>query len=305
MVSLIPQGPLELRTLEGREIVLTQVRIPADAIHQNADGKTLFTVEVTQEDGGSLHIVRRYAEFRELFVRLSRIPHDMGVAFPPKLLMACSGARLETRRAGLESWLNAVVFHSLSGHDDVWCGHLRDFLDADVPNFLDSQPNEALQVPSPTDFYDGPPSFDVVPSLQREHSSDSDLPFEEAGSCDQSYIISATEGESIDAAQIRNGARGVVKAWYGNKDELWSDQGKIVTEDVKRLLWAKRPLTADNTNFGDPLPNVTKALAVMVGPLPNVTKGLTLPSKAEYQRKLDSPSSEELPFVSAPSVPSP
>jgi hypothetical protein len=74
--------------------------------------------------------------------------------------------------------------------------------------------------------------------------------------------LMAVEGESIDAAQICNGADSVVKAWYGKKDALWSDKGKDVTEKVKELLRTKQPLKAKNEDFGDPLPGRTKALAI-------------------------------------------
>lgn len=89
--------------------------LPADRI-ELIDGVAFFLIEVTPAGGSSCwEVRRRYSEFVELRKCVGLQEDSIaGAPFPPKLLFACAGERLEARRLGLEAWLRELLKEPMS-----------------------------------------------------------------------------------------------------------------------------------------------------------------------------------------------
>lgn len=110
-------------------LAIGALHIPAGAIQQG-DGVTYFGVDVAPL--GELRqwrVMRRYNNFFDLEKTLNSLVSGVtfpGSPFPGKQWGKLSGAALEARRRGLESWLRSVVAHPASG--GIWAAVLRSFL---------------------------------------------------------------------------------------------------------------------------------------------------------------------------------
>lgn len=105
-----------------------QVALPAKSIETIA-GVTFFLVEVIPV-GGSVPwaVPRRYSDFRKLRRCLGLGENSLPWApFPPKLVLECTGERMEARRSGLERWLRELLNAPLGLHARV-AQPLRRFL---------------------------------------------------------------------------------------------------------------------------------------------------------------------------------
>jgi len=119
------------------------VRLPADAVADHG-GVTYFGIDVIPEDQRApWRVMRRYRQFHSLACS-PKVEH-----FPRKHLGRCTGAKLEARRLGLESWLNAMLNQELCVGPS-WIGFLFAGRFA-VPASLESHDClPVLQAPEPS-----------------------------------------------------------------------------------------------------------------------------------------------------------
>jgi len=83
------------------------VQLPAEAVEDHG-GVTYFGIDVIPEDQRApWRVMRRYRQFHSLACS-PKVGH-----FPRKHLGRCTGTKLEARRLGLESWLNAMLNQEL------------------------------------------------------------------------------------------------------------------------------------------------------------------------------------------------
>jgi len=108
------------------ELKVSSIQIPAGGTEMRGD-TTFFAVDVYPEGGGApWRTMRRYNDFHSLNASIgTQLP---GAAFPRKHLMGCTGSKLESRRAGLELWLQRVLENPSSR--TAWTKRLVDFLEA-------------------------------------------------------------------------------------------------------------------------------------------------------------------------------
>lgn len=93
------EGPFDLAKV-------TSVSLPPASI-ETREGVTFFRLDVLT--GGTIpsrSVYRRYNDFVQLKSNLGEFPT---APFPRKHMTGCSGAKLDARRQGLESWLSSVL----------------------------------------------------------------------------------------------------------------------------------------------------------------------------------------------------
>eukprot|EP00747_Dinoflagellata_sp_TGD_P167779 gnl/TRDRNA2_/TRDRNA2_192871_c0_seq1.p1 gnl/TRDRNA2_/TRDRNA2_192871_c0~~gnl/TRDRNA2_/TRDRNA2_192871_c0_seq1.p1 ORF type:complete len:591 (+),score=74.97 gnl/TRDRNA2_/TRDRNA2_192871_c0_seq1:119-1891(+) len=79
-------------------------------------------------------------------------------------------------------------------------------------------------------------------------------------------VLRVKENCELDVSHLPGGMLcGVLRAWYGAPGHEWTTaKGSIVTDKVMEILRQRRPLLANNENFGDPAPWTLKVLLLEV-----------------------------------------
>ena len=130
----------------------------------------------------------------------------------------------------------------------------------EVAEFVLKKFNNNLQ--ASVNFFYETPNEKLVELVEQAKKEDEE---KEAAKAALTKIVN--EGDSIAAADIPDGADSVVRAWYGNKDALWGEQGRDVTEEVQGLLMSgSEAVQASDEVFEDPAPGIGKVLAIELAP---------------------------------------
>ncbi|XP_057300347.1 sorting nexin-24-like [Hydractinia symbiolongicarpus] len=130
-----------------------RVMIPTfKTVTNQDDGKnyTVYCIEVIH-NGKIVQVERRYSEFYDIYRKLQKII-DRKISFPPKRVLNKDGKLLETRRKGLQFYLQAVLHLFQDDIPERLLNflELRDFYDEEIEdNTLDDSDDldESYQVP--------------------------------------------------------------------------------------------------------------------------------------------------------------
>lgn len=80
-------------------------------------------------------------------------------------------------------------------------------------------------------------------------------------------IFTVRQGEVFDAAAASCGEKDIIRAWYGAPQSQWQvgkGKGKIVTDDVKKLVKAKKDAVAEGKLHGPGQPRPTEQNVLLV-----------------------------------------
>jgi len=105
----VDEGPAKAPEAQPAVSAIDSVELPSDGIEER-DGHTYFKVLVKRAGNGASWTVNRhyhYSEFHELHKSMKNTSSE--AAFPRKHMRKCTGEKLESRREGLEAWLNEVI----------------------------------------------------------------------------------------------------------------------------------------------------------------------------------------------------
>jgi len=113
---------------------ISRVEIPPSGLEKRGDVQFYSVVATSVDGGASWCVARRYNDFVELQRKLGSAASFSDAPFPGKhtvsSLLGTADKHLESRRVGLQVWLQRCVEHPLAGPTGWWKEPLRNFLEA-------------------------------------------------------------------------------------------------------------------------------------------------------------------------------
>mmetsp|Transcript_14478 Transcript_14478/g.25525 ORF Transcript_14478/g.25525 Transcript_14478/m.25525 type:complete len:291 (-) Transcript_14478:49-921(-) len=137
------KGPVVVTTAPQTPFSVRSVQIVPEATEMRGT-VTFFCVEVQPEGPGQAwRVMRRYNDFHGLHKNLGSKDYP-DAPFPGKHYFGCTGANLDSRRNGLQAWIQRTVQDPSSR--TLWARPLSDFLEAGR-QFATTMPDELEALP--------------------------------------------------------------------------------------------------------------------------------------------------------------
>lgn len=215
-------------------LAIASVRIPAEDVEKGLKDKVIFCIRVDPE--GSLDaeyamepwsVLKCYSDFHELSEFLGPTCQSYTDApFPTRMyMMRLDEEVIEARRAGLEAWLNKVIYDA-AGSSAEWGRPLHDFLYSNGSTAVKSRgapggsEGGLPSVPEHSDGEGAPGRFGKSGTSSVPTNWFRSLGFVQRGEDE----ASSSEAPSLGSNQNHTGFRDTVKTWFCAGPEVLEDE---------------------------------------------------------------------------------